>query len=432
MATSANVQGLTYVPDPAGFTPTSIAFFNATDPNVGTPTFYTDPDNIPGTTNPALAATVGTLYIGTDGSSWIWDGTQYVSQATANATEWTFAGSSTDAGSSKTASIARKGSISVSDIGAGSPSTFVASRRESNAITSAFQSVLARVTAAVNAVVPVEGLNVTLRLKGTLCNAATGVTSLLTPEAGHRISGNSIAGLFRANTVAGGRVTGTTFGVNAQCLAAGTVNLDSVALRAESGTTGTGTIGGSSYALYLLSSGNARVAGVSYGIFQTFTDPVNSTSPRNYLRGWTGINTNAPTANLTVNGTANKTGGGLWAVASDERIKRDVKPYKRGLKDLLKINPVTYRYRLDYVDSLIDPGASAADRVTNRVQGSRTHVGVIAQDIRNVLPNTVDVRQTAFLNDQLEFDGNELTYLLINAVKELTAEVEMLRAKVGR
>lgn len=431
MATNVHVQGLTYVPDPAAFTPDTIAFFDSANPNVGSPTFYTDPDDIAATTDPTLAATPGTLYVGTDGSSWIWDGTQYITQTTPDATAWNFAGTNTDAGASKVASIARRGSISVSDLGRGSAGQLVAARRENLVQRSPLQAFFASLSMAVGAAVPVIGLGVNFRLRGNLCNAATGVTVLVTSDNASRINGPATAGWFRANTMTGGRCVGVATGVNAQALTAGQNNSDVIALRGECGTTGAGTVAGNSYALYLANSGNAAVSGTSYGIYQTFTEAASATAPRNYLRGWTGINTNAPTANLTVNGTANKTGGGTWAVASDERIKRDIKPYKRGLRDLRKINPVTFRYKLEYIDSLIDPKASATDRSINRRQSGATYVGVIAQQVREVLPGTVKPQATAFLSDQLEFDGNELTYLLVNAVKELAAEVEALRAKVG-
>ena len=48
---------------------------------------------------------------------------------------------------------------------------------------------------------------------------------------------------------------------------------------------------------------------------------------------------------LQLFGNASKTlGGTSWVNASDKRLKEDVKPYERGLKEILQINPVYYTY----------------------------------------------------------------------------------------
>jgi hypothetical protein len=60
-------------------------------------------------------------------------------------------------------------------------------------------------------------------------------------------------------------------------------------------------------------------------------------------------------------------------------------------------------------------------------------LGVIADEIMAVLPNTVDTYQ-AKLNsdDQTEteikkFDATEITWLMLNAIKELKAEIDLLK-----
>jgi len=68
---------------------------------------------------------------------------------------------------------------------------------------------------------------------------------------------------------------------------------------------------------------------------------------------------------------------------------------------------------------------------------SQTNVGVIAEDIQAVVPESVssykgkinedDVEET----DILDFNSHSLTFILINAVKELKAEIDSLNEKIA-
>jgi len=135
------------------------------------------------------------------------------------------------------------------------------------------------------------------------------------------------------------------------------------------------------------------------------------------VAGNIGIGTNGPTALLSVNGTANKTGGGSWAVFSDARLKKNVQPFTDGLSKLLQINPVTFQYN----------GKAG-------FSSKETYVGVIAQEIEKVVPYTIktvnllmDPADKCSSEQILEYDANAVTYILINAVKELKAENDILR-----
>ncbi len=61
--------------------------------------------------------------------------------------------------------------------------------------------------------------------------------------------------------------------------------------------------------------------------------------------GNVGIGTTAPTDTLSVNGTASKTGGGAWAVFSDERLKTIKGRFSSGLNAVMQLNPVRYEYK---------------------------------------------------------------------------------------
>ncbi|CAA6816910.1 MAG: Unknown protein, partial [uncultured Aureispira sp.] len=149
-----------------------------------------------------------------------------------------------------------------------------------------------------------------------------------------------------------------------------------------------------------------------------------------------GINTNAPTANLSVSGTANKTGGGTWAAFSDRRLKKDIIPYTDGLTELLQINPVKFKYI----------GEFAMEE-----NPEKEFIGVIAQEVKEIAPymvetviyqpevsteadpnnedSTPNYKTTEGLTagqDLFSYDASALNYMLINAVKEQQAMIDKL------
>ena len=122
-----------------------------------------------------------------------------------------------------------------------------------------------------------------------------------------------------------------------------------------------------------------------------------------------------------VSSTALKGGGGSWGTYSDERVKKDVSNYTKGLNEILAIKPITYKY-------------NGKANLTSEKQ----FVGIIAQEIKEVLPSTVEVTPTKlndedeFDTDLLTFDASELTFTLINAVKDLKAEIEELKKQINK
>ena len=131
--------------------------------------------------------------------------------------------------------------------------------------------------------------------------------------------------------------------------------------------------------------------------------------------GGLAIGTGTATAGfkLSVNGSADKAGGGSWAVFSDSRIKRNIRQFTEGLATLEKINPVWFQYnnKSGYADTV------------------KTYVGVIAQDIEKVAPYMVEKAKTVSFDDQRVYDSNALNYILVNSVKELSEENKKLKAE---
>jgi len=119
---------------------------------------------------------------------------------------------------------------------------------------------------------------------------------------------------------------------------------------------------------------------------------------------------------LTVFGTAAKSGSLVWTLAaSDERVKKDIRPYKDGLDKLIQFKPVVYKY---------NGKAGIADNGDN--------VGLIAQDVQKVAPEMVFSRKVKLNPDDekdtdlLNYDFHNVLFMAINAFKELNARVEKL------
>ena len=62
----------------------------------------------------------------------------------------------------------------------------------------------------------------------------------------------------------------------------------------------------------------------------------------------------------------------------------------------------------------------------------KSYVGILAQEIETILPGTIDIlddsKGETGLSDLRLFDASELTFTLINAVKELKTESDALKA----
>jgi hypothetical protein len=143
-----------------------------------------------------------------------------------------------------------------------------------------------------------------------------------------------------------------------------------------------------------------------------------------------GIKTTAPTSDLSVNGTADKTGGGTWAVFSDARLKENVSNYEEGLDLILQVRPVNFSYNSKMWE-LVGESESVRGKVFQ---------GVIAQELQQIAPDMVSEVELTSVDESapdydkstvtpeteryLEVDPNKFTYALINAVQEQQEIIE--------
>lgn len=125
--------------------------------------------------------------------------------------------------------------------------------------------------------------------------------------------------------------------------------------------------------------------------------------------------------NLVVFGTAQKPGGGSWdPTASDIRIKKDVRSLEYGLNEICRLNPVMYKFNGE----------------AGMPNDGKDYVGLVAQDLKDVLPFMVKKSETASANDEqnrelLTYESSPLIFIMINAIRELSERVDTLEAELA-
>jgi len=127
--------------------------------------------------------------------------------------------------------------------------------------------------------------------------------------------------------------------------------------------------------------------------------------------GNVGIGTSSPDSKLTVNGTADKPGGGSWNTYSDIRLKNVQGDFTRGLDDLMKIDPVVYQYK---------PG-NALDLPSDPM-----HIGLVAQDVQKAVPEAVTKNPDGYL----EVNNDPIIWTMLNSIKQLKAENDVLKKEI--
>jgi hypothetical protein len=129
------------------------------------------------------------------------------------------------------------------------------------------------------------------------------------------------------------------------------------------------------------------------------------------IQGAVGIGTSTPDTTLSVNGGADKPGGGSWGTYSDKRLKTLDGTFGSGLSKILKINPVRYRYKADNALGLHD---------------SEEHIGVVAQDVQKVIPEAVTENSKGYLI----VNNDPIIWSMLNAIKEQQGEFRQEQAEL--
>ncbi len=145
-----------------------------------------------------------------------------------------------------------------------------------------------------------------------------------------------------------------------------------------------------------------------YGI-DLFTDYARRISIEQH--GNVGIGTTSPDNLLTVNGSADKPGGGSWGTYSDGRLKNLNGSFNSGLSQVLKLKPVRYRYRADNAMGIRDRDE---------------HIGVVAQDVQRVIPEAVTENSKGYLL----VNNDPIIWSMLNAIKEQQEKIRALKSEL--
>jgi Chaperone of endosialidase len=156
--------------------------------------------------------------------------------------------------------------------------------------------------------------------------------------------------------------------------------------------------GGANYYFRVGATGtNTSAGGLSIAnddeYIMTFTTP-----------GDVGINTQSPDATLSVNGSADKPGGGSWGVFSDQRLKNVNGSFNDGLNAVLKLHPVRYRYKKDNGMGIRD---------------SDEHIGFVAQEVQKVIPEAVTENSRGYLL----VNNDPIIWAMLNAIQQQQKQI---------
>jgi len=221
-----------------------------------------------------------------------------------------------------------------------------------------------------------------------------------------------------------GNNTGAGYGVSGQIPATATGfaavygnNLRTSGGTGVSGIGFNGVVGqtnyGSGYGIYGNNTGATGLGIGTYGL--GFNGIYGQTT--NVSLGWSGYFT----ADIGVDGAGYALGG--WINASDRRLKSNIVPIENALDKLTKLQGTHYTI-------------TTKTRVPSGevVENKREQYGVIAQDLEPLFPEMVK-EKALFINagDETEYktvDYIQLVPVMIEAIKELNAEVEKLKKEL--
>jgi hypothetical protein len=129
----------------------------------------------------------------------------------------------------------------------------------------------------------------------------------------------------------------------------------------------------------------------------------------------------------------------VWAgtgaiLTSDERTKKDIADSSLGLAFVKALRPVSYKWVEGSKE--VTGQVDGQSPTTVSVPGQRTHFGLIAQEVKAAIPEGVDFGGWVLTdkndpNSQQALRYDQFIAPLIQAVKELSAKVEVLEAKVA-
>ena len=102
--------------------------------------------------------------------------------------------------------------------------------------------------------------------------------------------------------------------------------------------------------------------------------------------------------------------GNAWSQVSDERLKRNIEDWSVGLDAINKLKIRQFQFKEDNVFGF------SADKVRQ---------GVVAQEAVEALPEMISTNEKGWMSANNE----SMIWAMVNAIQELSAEVEKLKNK---
>tara|TARA_R100000005_G_C4989093_1_gene196837 strand:+ start:663 stop:1910 length:1248 start_codon:yes stop_codon:yes gene_type:complete len=184
------------------------------------------------------------------------------------------------------------------------------------------------------------------------------------------------------------------------------------------------------------------IAGRYYNVHVGYACGKTTDGTRNILIGYGAEGSSTSdwnTINLTTRTAAGKggstgfidpNGGGVyqgnnsssWSTTSDKRIKKNIVDNNIGLDAINQIQVKNFEYRTE--EEIVDFDNPSAVAVTQE----GIQLGVIAQEIKEILPDVVKQETTGAYT----VDPDNITWYLVNAVKELSQQIKELQKKVDK
>jgi hypothetical protein len=249
---------------------------------------------------------------------------------------------------------------------------------------------------------------------GLSCTTGTGNTIVGSGESGFNSGAGRAITSGQQNTICG-----------ATSLRSVTTSGNSTAMgyAVLSSATGAENTGCGAYAgAYNFGSGAATTSGTRNTFLGAYTIANAATDSYCIVIGSSIVGKGASTGFINPNGGGMYNGANTttWATTSDRRLKKNIVDNNVGLDAITAIRVRNFEYRLpDEVDAELKP--------TDAIIKSGIQLGVIAQELQAVLPECVKQETSGVMS----VDSDNLTWYMINAIKELSAKIEAQAAEIA-
>jgi len=107
-----------------------------------------------------------------------------------------------------------------------------------------------------------------------------------------------------------------------------------------------------------------------------------------------------------------------WSTVSDRRLKKNIVDNTEGLEKINALQVKNFEYRLSEEVTELDQ--------SNAINKAGVQLGVIAQELQEVCPDCVKEESTGVLS----VNTDNLTWHMINAIKQLSAKCDSLQAEI--